>query len=1120
MADSTKVNDLQEKLLKSMSIVNNRLLSSISYDKTITATITDDSYRDQGKYTVSDGTKTFVAYSAVTNYTKNTTVFITIPNGDWENQKMIIGKKTAENDTPFVFTQPFDTIFDETDNVVDSISSEVYSLLANGENKEVSIKSKEGDIIIPVSIAPDYTRLGLSVDFCSWVSNAVQGTYGLTIVLKYKSLKTTEETDKELFTDAWAFNTTEMYGNVYNFDTYYNQQKVFNISDLGEITGIQLKFFQEQDFIDSKGEKLSTTDDLGTELFANLFCKNIYICAGHDISAYKDDLVSIYTLDKSTYNKFQHGSTRNIKLRWVHVKDGTPVKMTDKFDEWLNEENAYHKIKWYRYEIGESAADDYCGVYWTELEKFENKPIINFAPETEWQQEKIKAIIFEDTNIVYRSNELVFENEEIVPSKSTIIYQNALGIVADDNTNGNYMFYGQNGSIKESEAANKERTLSLNFDPTGTNRKALSIKDCKNAKWYLPCKNTMFNWLNTNLKTNEDGTKYILEEREELPKYKISSTYAPGKNDNTITCEYTIEGRTYTGIKEFSFGKFGTMGTEQTLEINWVEPNVTAIDLENINKNYQVQVSVIDKEGKNLIDTSNTNSVKWSWYKTTDNYITITKSSDNPSICSLQPQKGLAHEQLYILQVEVGNLITYFSIPLKSGGCTHIEGTQDVYYQANGTPETYRNPYQLFNGNTEIITTKNNWSIISTDTSVKNKGRFDPTIDDNKRLQVLQVYVDNAPFYGVKCKINECQWTQPILVIQNNYPSSVINNWDGKTLQMDSDTGSILATALSAGSKDANNRFTGVMIGDWSNGKLDTEESISDRTGVYGMHEGALSYAFMDDGKAFIGKSGYGRINFDGNNATIYSSGYKNKTGMKIDLGGKDSTPYIDFQYGTSQILLKAEENGSEILLKHSASEYIKISSRSSSYPLQIGGNNFYVSWNGSIHARNGDFSGKITSEEGTIGGWKINETTLTSSNDSVTLNSNGTIKGAVIQAGKLSSNNSTDRIKLDGYLSVGDYGQLGYLTSNLSDRWWQTAGIGIMYTVENINSVVKATGSNAGFSFNGNSVYATKDTIQFGGDMGTIRISDTEPSLGTGSGWIAFNVPANRQKGIYARFA
>jgi hypothetical protein len=61
------------------------------------------------------------------------------------------------------------------------------------------------------------------------------------------------------------------------------------------------------------------------------------------------------------------------------------------------------------------------------------------------------------------------------------------------------------------------------------------------------------------------------------------------------------------------------------------------------------------------------------------------------------------------------------------------------------------------------------------------------------------------------------------------------------------------------------------MIGDWSNQELDTEASISRQTGVYGFHHGEMSYAFKEDGTAFLGKDGKGRINFNGNDATIYS---------------------------------------------------------------------------------------------------------------------------------------------------------------------------------------------------------------------------------------------------------
>lgn len=63
---------------------------------------------------------------------------------------------------------------------------------------------------------------------------------------------------------------------------------------------------------------------------------------------------------------------------------------------------------------------------------------------------------------------------------------------------------------------------------------------------------------------------------------------------------------------------------------------------------------------------------------------------------------------------------------------------------------------------------------------------------------------------------------------------------------------------------------------------------------------------------------------------------------------------------------------------------------------LTIGGN-FRVDNNGNLTATNGAFNGKITSSEGNIGGWTITSEALSCNNGAVSLNSNGTIKGATI---------------------------------------------------------------------------------------------------------------------------
>ena len=167
-----------------MDILNAHALSGISFDKTITCTIEDDTYKKEGKYTVNDGSRIFTAYSTDTKLRAKDTVYVTVPQGNFENQKMIIGKKADETEKPFVFTTPFDTIFDMTDNIVASKVQE-GSLIANAINKY----GDEGENYEYVTLYNEpcnhcgFTRLGLKANFKSWVNTATRGKYGLAIIL-------------------------------------------------------------------------------------------------------------------------------------------------------------------------------------------------------------------------------------------------------------------------------------------------------------------------------------------------------------------------------------------------------------------------------------------------------------------------------------------------------------------------------------------------------------------------------------------------------------------------------------------------------------------------------------------------------------------------------------------------------------------------------------------------------------------------------------------------------------------------------------------------------------------------------------------------------------------------
>jgi hypothetical protein len=64
---------------------------------------------------------------------------------------------------------------------------------------------------------------------------------------------------------------------------------------------------------------------------------------------------------------------------------------------------------------------------------------------------------------------------------------------------------------------------------------------------------------------------------------------------------------------------------------------------------------------------------------------------------------------------------------------------------------------------------------------------------------------------------------------------------------------------------------------------------IAEHTGIYGFQKGIASFGFRDDGTAFIGPSGGGRLEFNGEKAIIKSSTMTGEnpntdTGMLMDF--------------------------------------------------------------------------------------------------------------------------------------------------------------------------------------------------------------------------------------------
>ena len=584
----------------------------------------------------------------------------------------------------------------------------------------------------------------------------------------------------------------------------------------------------------------------------------------------------------------------------------------------------------------------------------------------------------------------------------------------------------------------------------------------------------------------------------------------------------------------------------------------------------------------------------------THSKLTITKGNEElpRNYCSIQNdgEKTLTRNEWNILECTVNGwgdypLIAYFAIPFCQNpiGTEHrtlyMEGASKIIYNADGTPSYYKNPYKLYyaidendidqNGNPivnsvinnyfenndklpnygvywEISPNSNYWKDVSlTGNKISTYERYIPKIileenistgyRENKGIQPLGIYVKGADDYiTLNCidTTGRILWSQPLLILQNRYPSSMINDWDGQ-LEIDEAENAIMAAKIAAGTKDDMNRFSGVMLGDWNyrpEGSGTSVEKSLKETGLYGFHEGAMSFAFKENGHAFIGKDGSGRIIFDGKSGSITSANWKNnELGMNIEIDD-----------GWIQMRSKVTDNNTN----ENFNSYIDLNASAQTYPLSIGKSkyeferNFRVEWDGSAHLTNGEFSGTIYAESGELGdltvtgtlsGGQINGSEITGSTIDGNTITGGTISGSELNVKKgfigkwmiddygLINNDNSSYISggvlvtpAGGMLLAGRFqlggafdektktwpklpGYLGYLSSDMyTDSTEENDGIGFYYkdtnneTKQKYVSQVKATAGNAGIRYGVNSYFsASLDQISLGsrGDSGNVNM-------------------------------
>jgi hypothetical protein len=166
----------------------------------------------------------FEAYGAASAYSVGNTVYVTIPEGDYKQQKLIVGRKLLTADDEYDVQKPFGGLIDITGNLLDDPDTKDHSHFypENCKLKANNLKDNEShettaeksiyyryngsqktiyEYLVPEDSKTykNYTRIGVKIDFKAWLKERqiIEGNYGINLFVTYRR-KTYETRTEDL----------------------------------------------------------------------------------------------------------------------------------------------------------------------------------------------------------------------------------------------------------------------------------------------------------------------------------------------------------------------------------------------------------------------------------------------------------------------------------------------------------------------------------------------------------------------------------------------------------------------------------------------------------------------------------------------------------------------------------------------------------------------------------------------------------------------------------------------------------------------------------------------------------------------------------------------------------
>ena len=259
--DYTKVEQYSETLCQIVSQIVQAELKTVKFDKSIRCSIVDATKKDYGYYTVSDNATQYIAYSKDgVEYKTGDSVYVTIPNGDVDEQKFIIGKAYGEVEPDYFPLKNFLSAEEWNTPKKSDGTSYQYAIEANGSEQLIAIPSEQSGeresrynyewvdkLNLRLLGGRDITHLAISANFSTALPTCRKGVFGIKAQIIFINTKNTKIT-KEFY-----FLSPEMYGTIYQLKEV-NQKYILSFSALNiqKITSLKFWLYQQNDFFDCR----------------------------------------------------------------------------------------------------------------------------------------------------------------------------------------------------------------------------------------------------------------------------------------------------------------------------------------------------------------------------------------------------------------------------------------------------------------------------------------------------------------------------------------------------------------------------------------------------------------------------------------------------------------------------------------------------------------------------------------------------------------------------------------------------------------------------------------------------------------------------------------------------